>query len=164
MRIKLSTAERSSRSRIVAAMLFPRPNFVPSAARPIHIYTTTTGNKDLNCAARSVHQTSRSTTVGKDQSRPNTSVRTAIMRSSAGKCGVMSSSTNAATIIARPGSMPSNSSTRRNRICVRRVHRNSNSAIPTVNIFSKPKSSFIQRQCSLLSTSVKSTTLRISSA
>jgi len=164
MRIKHSTDTRSNLSRIAKANLSRRRRNVPSATRPTRSCTTTMVKNGPNCVVKSARQYSRPTIAGRLRSKPNTSVRIATTRSSAGKSGAMLSSTNAAMTIVRTGSLHSTNSTRQKRTYGTHVHRNLNSAIPTVNISSKSKNSFIPRRRNLPSISEKSTTLKTSLA
>lgn len=162
MRIKHSTDARSNRSRIAKANLSHRRRNVPSATRPTRSCTTTMVKNGPNCVVKSARQYSRPIIAGRLRSRPNTSAPIATTRSSAGKSGMMSSSTNAATTTVHTGSLHSTNSISQKKTCGTHVHRNLNSAIPTVNISSKSKSSFIPRRRNLPSISEKSTTLKTS--
>ena len=162
MRIKHSTDARSNLSRIAKANLSHRRKNAPSVTRPTRSCTTTMVKNGPNCVVKSARQYSRPTIAGRLHSRPNTSAPIATTRSSAGKSGTMSSSINVATIIARTGSLLSANSTRRKKTCGTHVHHNLNSVIPTVNISSKSKNSFIPRRRNLSSISEKSTILKTS--
>ena len=164
MRIRHSADARSNRSRIAKANLSHRRRNAPSATRPTRSCTTTMAKNGPNCVVKSARQYSQPTIAGRLRSRPNISARIATTRSSAGKSGTMLSSTNVATTTVHTGSPRSTNSTRRKKTCETHAYRNLNSAIPTVNIFSKSKNSFIPRRRNLPSISEKSITLKTSLA
>lgn len=116
-----------------------KPNSAHSATPHTSTCTTTTGKNAHSCFVKFAHRLFRPTTVIKEPRKPNTIVRIARARSTAGKPVLTSLFTNAAMITVRTDSTRSKDSTPRNKICANHVYRSSNFATFTVNTCSRPE-------------------------
>ena len=157
-------AGRWNPSRPVEQNQFRRRNHAPVVMLRINICTATTVKNNLNYSARFVRRLFNRIIVLKNQSKQNTSARTASTPCSAGKYVCTSLFTSAAMITARIASTLLKNSTPPNKPCKKINLHNLNSAIFTASIYSRLKNSNIPLHSNPSSTLQKFITLKISSA